>query len=97
MENLEPILKTIFEENPLASADHARPKPQTDSTRHGQNDRNSDSDGCQSTALNSIKTKVRVLRMVILCLLFGSTSDMTGFDCLSSQSRGKETILSDVG
>lgn len=80
MENLEPILKTIFEERPLASADHSRPKAQTDSRRHGQNDRNSDGDGCQSTALNSIKAKVRVLRMVVLCLLFGPTSDMTGLN-----------------
>lgn len=77
MENLEHFLKTFFEEHPLASGDHSRPKAQTDSMKHGQNGRNSD--GCQSTGLSSIKTKVRVLRMVVLCLLFDSTSGMTKF------------------
>lgn len=79
MENLEHFLKKIFEEHPLASADHSRPKAQTDSMKHGQNGRNRDTDGCQSTGLSFIKTKVRVLRMMVLCLLFGSTSGMTKF------------------
>ncbi|KAF4116813.1 hypothetical protein G5714_001366 [Onychostoma macrolepis] len=62
MENLEPFLKKIFEEHPLASADHSRPSSQTDSMRNEQKGRNRDekqggSDGCQSTGLSSIKTK----------------------------------------
>ncbi len=82
MENLEPVLKKIFEEHPPASADHSRPSGQTDSVRNEQKGRNRDekqggSDGCQSTGLRSIKTKVRILQIVILCLLFGSTSGMT--------------------
>lgn len=82
MENLEPVLKKVFEEHPLASAGHSRPSGgQTDSVRHEQKGRNRDekqggSDGCQSTGLSSIKTKVRILQIVILCLLFGSTSGM---------------------
>ncbi|XP_073705892.1 uncharacterized protein [Garra rufa] len=62
MENLEPVLKKIFEEHSLASADPSRPKGQTDSMRHEQKGRNRDeeqggSDGCLSTGLSSIKTK----------------------------------------
>ncbi|XP_039517178.1 uncharacterized protein LOC120471430 [Pimephales promelas] len=102
MENLEPILKTIFEENPLASADHARPKAQTDSTRHGQNDRNSDSDGCQSTALNSIKTKFteqrkrdNTFRCWINVKMFGN--DLTFMTCDDLQAYQRKLSLSTAG
>ncbi|XP_043117620.1 uncharacterized protein LOC122360826 [Puntigrus tetrazona] len=57
MENLELVLKKIFEEHPLAPADHS------DSMRQGQNGRNRDekqggSDGCRSAGFSSIKTKL---------------------------------------
>ncbi|XP_016110069.1 uncharacterized protein [Sinocyclocheilus grahami] len=68
MENLEPVLKKIFEEHPLASAEHSRPKGRTDSMRHEQKGRNRDEeqggrDGCQSTGLSSIKTKGQEIKI----------------------------------
>ncbi|XP_016358795.1 apolipophorins-like [Sinocyclocheilus anshuiensis] len=68
MENLEPVLKKIFEEHPLASAELSRPKGRTDSMRHEQKGRNRDeeqggSDGCQSTGLSSIKTKGQEIKI----------------------------------
>ncbi|XDV26873.1 hypothetical protein PO909_030500, partial [Leuciscus waleckii] len=102
MENLEPILKTIFEEHPLASADHSRPKAQTDSTRHGQKDRNSDGDGCQSTALNSIKTKFteqrkrdNTFRCWINVKMFGN--DLTFMTCDDLQAHQRKLSLSTAG
>lgn len=64
MENLELILKNMFEEHPLASADNSRPK---DSMAYEQMEMNSDEElvdisrkGCQSSVLDSIRSKVRL-------------------------------------
>ncbi|ROJ13810.1 Apolipophorin [Anabarilius grahami] len=100
MENLEHFLKTIFEEHPLASADHSRPKAQTDSMKHGQNGRNSD--GCQSTGLSSIKTKFTeqrkrddTFRCWINVKMFGS--DLTFMTCDDLQAYQRKLSLSTAG
>ncbi|XP_051722649.1 uncharacterized protein LOC127497907 isoform X1 [Ctenopharyngodon idella] len=102
MENLEHFLKTIFEEHPLASADHSRPKAQTDSMKHGQNGRNRDSDGCQSTGLSSIKTKFTeqrkrddTFRCWINVKMFGN--DLTFMTCDDLQAYQRKLSLSTAG
>ncbi|XP_056320730.1 uncharacterized protein LOC130234526 [Danio aesculapii] len=61
MENLEPVLKALFEQQPLASADHSRPSAQADSMK--QRERNSDGDGCESTTFSSIRTKGQEIKL----------------------------------
>lgn len=87
MENLELILKNMFEEHPLTSADNFRSKDKTDSMKNEQMEKNNNEEqadisrqGCQSSVLDSIKSKVRLeMQMVVRCLFHGITLDMTRF------------------
>lgn len=81
MENLELILKNMFEEHPLASADSSRPKVYEKMGKNSNGERVDISrQGCQSSVLDSIRSKVRLeMRVVVWCVFYGSTSGVTGF------------------
>ncbi|XP_065125287.1 uncharacterized protein [Paramisgurnus dabryanus] len=90
MENLELILRNIFEEHPLAPSDNSRAQDQTDSLTYGQVGKNGDKEqadvsrqGCQSSILSSKFTgqrkKNKTLRCWINVKMFGS--DLSFLTC----------------
>ncbi|XP_073779106.1 uncharacterized protein si:dkeyp-106c3.1 isoform X4 [Danio rerio] len=100
MENLEPLLKTVFEQQPLASADHSGPSAQADSVK--KKERNSNSDGCQSATFSSMRTKFteqrkkdRTLHCWINVKMFGN--DMTFMTCDDLHSYQRKLSLSTAG
>ncbi|XP_057190895.1 apolipophorins-like isoform X2 [Triplophysa rosa] len=98
MENLELILKNMFEEHPLASADNSRPK---DSMAYEQMEMNSDEErvdisrkGCQSSVLDSIRSKFtgqrkrdKAFRCWINVKMFGSDVSFLTCDDLHAFQR----------